>query len=270
MATFLSSLRVFTELVNAKKMIESLQNHILHLIRVLTRFPPAIRTMFILIQGKLPGPAECAALAQAFFEVLKDIIPLEIIEGDEKRIMEGSRLLFGFLLAVAKAQHGPEDQPTPYIESFRTIDLLNVETRQPISIPVETSVGLVEEGYYEAHREGGILSWSNGEGPMELRPIDPQSRRLALICGGHESEVVVLDWGLLDKLLHGSSFHFAFDRHPAFSDMNSLGVYCEQTGLAVVLPSALPRSQAPALTLDRECLQAVFVGRQPCGDPGKE
>lgn len=270
MAAFLSSLRVFTELVNAKKMGESTQDQILHLIHVLTKFPPAIRTMFILMQGKSPSPAECAALAQAFFEALKDIIPLEIIEGDEKRSLEGSRLLFGFLLATAKAQRGPEDQPTPYLQSFRTIDLLNAETRQRIAIPVDTSVGLVEEGYYEAHREGGILCWSNGEEPMEARSIDPQTRRLALICGGLHTEVVVLDWGLLAMLLHRGNVQLSFDSPPAFSDINSLAVCCERNGLTVVLPSALPSSRAPALTLDRNCLQAVYVGRQPCGEPGKE
>lgn len=167
MAAFLSSLRIFTDLVNANKIGESTQNQILHLIHVLTKFPPAIRTMFILMQGKSPRPAECAALVQSFFEALKDIIPLEIIAGDEKRIFEGSRWLFGFLLATAKAKSELKDQTTPYLRSFRTIDLLNAETRQPIAIPVQTSIGLVEEGYYEAHREGGILSWSNGEEPIE-------------------------------------------------------------------------------------------------------
>lgn len=91
MAAFLSSLRIFTDLFNANKIGESTQNQILHLIHLLTKFPPAIRTMYILMQGKSPRPAECAALVQSFFEALKDIIPLEIIAGDEKRIFEGSR-----------------------------------------------------------------------------------------------------------------------------------------------------------------------------------
>lgn len=270
MAAFLSSLRVFTELVNAKNMDQSTQDQILHLIHELTNFPPAIRAMFILMQGKYPRPAECAALVQALFEVLKGIIPLEIIEGDERRSLEGSRLLLGYLLATAKAQQGPEEQLTPYLNSFRTIDLLNAETRQPIANPVQTSIGLVEEGYYEAYQEGGILSWSNGEEPMEARFIDQQTRRLTLICGGLQSEVTILDWTLHDKLLQGAKLQHSFDRHPALPDMNNLAVYCEQYGLAVVLPSALPSSQAPALTLDRDCLQAVYVGRQPCGEPGKE
>lgn len=76
-------------------------------------------------------------------------------------------MTFWILLATAKAKSELEDQTTPYLRSFRTIDLLNAETRQPIAIPVQTSIGLVEEGYYEAHREGGILSWSNGEEPIE-------------------------------------------------------------------------------------------------------
>lgn len=270
MAAFLSSLRVFTDLVNAEQMGQSTQDHILHLIHVLTKFPPAIRTMFILMQGKSPRPAECAALVQALFEVLKDIIPLEIIEGDDKRSLEGSRLLLGYLLVTAKAQRGPEEELTPYLNSFRTIDLLNAETRQPIANPVETSIGLVEEGYYEAYQEGGILSWSNGEEPMEARSIGQQTRRLTLICGGLQSEVTVLDWGLLDTLLLGNNLQLSFDRQPALPDMNSLAIYCERNGLAIVLPSALPSSQAPVLTLDRDCLQAVYVGRQPCGQPGKE
>lgn len=270
MAAFLSSFRIFTELVNAKQMGESAQDHILHLIHVLTKSPPAIRSMFILMQGKSPTPADCAALIHAFFETLKDIIPLEIIEGDERRCLEGSRLLFGYLLATAKARSEPEDQPTPYLESFKTIDLLNPETRQPIAIPVGTSIGLVEKGYFEAYREGGILSWSNGEEPVEERFMDQKTRRLALFCCGLQSEVTVLDWGLLNTLLQAGNLRLYSNSPLAFSDMNGLAAYCERNGLAVVLPSALLSSQAPALTLDRDCLQAVYVGRQPCGEPGKE
>lgn len=269
MAAFLSSFRVFTDLINAKKMDESTQDRILHLIHVISKFPPALRTAHILMQGKSPRPEECAALAQTLFETIKDIVPLELVESNECRVLEGSRLLFGFLIAKAKQLSTLGDSSTPYLHSFSTIDLLNAETRQPVVSPVATSIGLVEEGFYKACREGGILNWPNCEGPLEARPIDEQTQRLVLLHGGLQSDATALDWGLLDRFLEPGTLE-SLDKTQAFSNLSSLVANCECNGLAILSPSALPSSEAPALTLDRDCLNAVYVRRTPCGEPGKE
>lgn len=109
------------------------------------------------MNGKAPRPCERAALAQSLYEVLKDVVPAQLIKSDMTRLFEGSRLLFGLILEKAKHLKLKEDVQMPYISSLKVLDLRNTFTMEPIANAVQTSFGLVEEGYYEAFKEGGIL-----------------------------------------------------------------------------------------------------------------
>lgn len=53
-------------------------------------------------------------------------------------------------------------------------------------------------------------------------------------------------------------------------DVNHLAVLCSRNDLTVVSPRRLASASAPSLTLDRDGLGAVYVGRQPCGNPGQD
>lgn len=101
-SNFLSTLRVFTHLVANGNMEDTRQDAILHVIHLLTRFPPAVRAAYILMRGETPCLSERAALAQCLHEVLKIIVPLQTVQMDPQRICEGSRLLFGLILEKAK------------------------------------------------------------------------------------------------------------------------------------------------------------------------
>jgi hypothetical protein len=83
-------------------MKEVQQGAILHMIHLLTRFPPAVRAAYIIMRGETPRPPERAALVQCLYEVLKDVVPLRIVHSNTKRLLEGSRLLFGLILEKAK------------------------------------------------------------------------------------------------------------------------------------------------------------------------
>src|SRR3954470_20306039 len=102
MAMLLSSLRLFSEITSAKHMDQPSQDAILHVFNLLTRFPPAIRAVDTLMSGKSPVPSERAALSQALYEVLKDIVPDYLVKSDVKRYMEGARLLLGLILEKSK------------------------------------------------------------------------------------------------------------------------------------------------------------------------
>ena len=166
-AAFLSSLWVFSNLMSGSEIDGAIRDAVYLIIHTTTRFPPALRSMRLLTRGKSLQPWDSSALVQAFFEVLKDLIPLNIFENDTTRILEGSRLLFAAILDEAKKyskQH--KDAPSLlYADMLRTIDLMCIDTQDPIIVPVSTSYGLVEEGIYHACREGGILSWSRGHQP---------------------------------------------------------------------------------------------------------
>lgn len=271
MAAFLSSLRVFTDRISAKRMDQSSQNAILRLVLLFTGFPPALRAIHTLMSGKSPRASECAALVQALYQVVKRIVPSELVQSDESRILEGSRLLFGFLLDRAGQDKEASQNSFPHLWSLKTIDLRNYETMESVGIPVLTSVGLVDDGYYNAYKEGGILSWCNGEEPLKMLELDNRTRRIALLCGGMVPEVTVFDSDSLRSLSKNSDLdEEAMIGEMAFSSFNHLATLCERNSFAVVYPAALPSANAPVLTLDGSGLLAVYLGRTPCGVPGKE
>jgi hypothetical protein len=271
MALFLSSLRLFTDLINAREMEQSVQDAVLHLIGLLTRFPPAIRTVYILMNGKSPRESECAALSQAIFEVLKSFVPRDLIQDDDRRVFEGSRLLLGYILDKAK-QLKPRNHGTPYLLSLRTIDLKNGGTMETISRPIQTTVGLVEKGYFDAVKDDGILGWSNGNHCISEIDLDKQIRRIALLCGGRVSQVTIYDLDSLNMTCRYGNLEDVEQlvESPSVADLQHFAALCARNKLSVLPPSALPTSEAPALTLDREGLVAVYVGRPPCAAPGRE
>lgn len=73
LASMLSTFRVFTELTANGSMEEEQRDAVLHMLHLLTQFPPAIRAAHILIRGETPGLPERAALAQCLYEVLKNL-----------------------------------------------------------------------------------------------------------------------------------------------------------------------------------------------------
>ena len=272
MAMLLSSLRVFTGLIGAKHMEASAQDAVLHVFNVLTRFPPAVRAVHILMNGKSPRPSERAALAQAIYEVLKDIVPLQLVKSDTGRILEGARLLLGLILEKAKHLKLKEGVQMPYISSLKVLDLRNTFTMEPMLNPIQTPFGLVDEGYYEAFKEGGILYWKTEEQPLSALPLDERTKRISLLCGGLIPQIIIFD---LNNLNAGSDYADKGDVDKLIlsrelSDLNHLSALCSRNNLSVLPPSTLPSAEAPALTLDRGGLLAVYVGRAPCAQPGKD
>src|SRR5438876_490464 len=153
---FLSSLRLFVDRISPRVMNRASQSAVLGLFYSITRFPPAVRAIHILMNGRTPTASERASLCQVVYEVLKHVIPMELIRGDKGRILEGSRLFFGFILDRAMRYKDADDNLVPFLSSLRTLDLRNFETLEPVCAPIMTSIGLVEEGYFNAYREGGI------------------------------------------------------------------------------------------------------------------
>lgn len=253
-------------------MSETEQDAILSMVYQLTRFPPIIIATYTLMRGRIPRPSYCAALVQTIFECLYSFIPMEMIRGDEHRILEASRLLFGFIVAKAKQQAGPGSGLTPYISAMTTVDLLNANTNQPVLRPVSTSLGLLEEAYFEAYQQGGILSWANSQHPPTKEHPDDYSLRIGRLSGACFSEVVAIDIDRLSNDLRrkGNPLFGTNLLDRSLINLDHLASLCESNGFGVVAPSDLPRTEPPILTLDRDCFLAVYVGREACGVAGKE
>lgn len=271
-AMFLSSLRVFASLVQDMKDDERCQDAVLHVFDLLTKFPPALRTLNILVQGKTPTAIESAALSQAMFEVLNSFVPLDVVGSDHARVFEGSRLFFGFVLEKARTlKLSVEEGATlPYLNSLQTMDLRDHKTGEAVMYAIYTSHGLVEAKLFESFEEGALLAGTYLQSNMVKTDIDPTIARLALLSGGAVSDITVLS---LSELHSNYRYRDSGDVNAALdldelSELSHLAELCGRNKLAVHKPSQLSSAVAPCLTFDRNAHLAVYTGEQPCGEPG--
>lgn len=161
LAMFLSSLRVFASLVQETAEDEPLQDAIYHVFDLLSGFAPALRTLHLLVQGKTPTAVESAALSHGVFEILAGFMPVEIIGTGRARVLEGSRLLFGFILEKARSAKltdpRAEGKTLPYLSSLESLNIQDAKTSEGIMHLVTTSQGQVEKALCDAMEEGGVL-----------------------------------------------------------------------------------------------------------------
>ena len=271
-AMFLSSLRVFTSLVQDMRDDERSQDAVLHAFDLLTKFPPALRTLHILAQGKTPTATESAALSQAVFEILHSFVPSDIVGSDASRVFEGSRLFFGYIFEKARTLKLPaeEDAELPYITHFVTMDLRDHRTGEAVMQAVQTSHGLVEARLFKSFQEGALLAQSHLQSHAVKTDVDAAIARQALLSGGTNVEITVLS---LNQLLGNYRYRDAGDVNAAMdlgelSELGHLAELCGRNKLAVHKPSQLSSAVAPCLTFDRNAHLAVYTGEQPCGEPG--
>ncbi|KAI7775698.1 hypothetical protein LA080_006427 [Diaporthe eres] len=245
----------------------------------LTRFPPALRCLHILVSGQTPTLFDCAAMSQSLFEVLKTYVEMDAITQDPARLFEGSRLVFGYILQSAKSLHRVMDGSVPngdeggnelrYTSAFHTYDIRDHKTHEPVLHALQTSNGLVEAKLFHSLQDGGILAATHLQSFLVEVEIDPRLSRFALQSGGTCPEVIVLSLsGLEDSYgSRASTPHCALDLD-RLSDLLHLADMCGRNGLAVHGPSQLASAVAPCLTFDRNAHLAVYTGEQPCGRPG--
>ncbi|KAI4677039.1 hypothetical protein J4E81_010999 [Alternaria sp. BMP 2799] len=272
-ASMLSTLRVFTELTANGSMEDDRRDAVLHMVHLLTQFPPAIRAAHILMRGETPGLPERAALAQCLYEILKNVVPLQTIRSDPKRFFEGSRLLFGLILEKAKQMKiTTEDAGLPYI-GMKVYDLRNLTTMQPVlSQPVQTTFGLVDAGFHEAFVEQGLLCWTDGDSSKRTSTVDQTWDRIAKVSGGTKTQVLVFNSDVVrssSRYVDGGDINKIIS--PAeYVDLTYLANLCSRNQLSVTPPASLASASPPVLTLDRNGFLAVYVGRAACAEAGRD
>lgn len=256
-------------------MEDAQQDAILHMIHLLTRFPPAVRTAYMLMRGETPLSLERAALAQCLYEVLKSVVPLRIVQSDPKRLFEVSRLLFGLILEKAKnLKMSKVNDPgrLPYV-GMRVYDLRNTITMEPVlSTPVQTQAGLVDIGFHNAFQEGGLLTWTNGNITDKVAAIDTAWSRVAILPGCTNARIVAFDFDAVNTITRyvDRGDVTAVVSSAEFSELSYLAGLCARKQLSVLPPSALPSATSPVLTLDIEGSLAVYVCRADCAQAGRD
>lgn len=270
-AMFLSSLRVLTHLIESKNMLAPIQDCILHLFDVLTQFPPATRCLHILMHGRTPTFAECAALSDAMFHLLEEVVPEKLINCDVRRRFEGSRLLFGLLLEKANYLKLDDDLELPYLAAHKVMNVRCTKTGEALLTPVLTSIGLVEAAYFEAFQEGGTLSESRLQECLVKKELDGMTRRVALLSGQikEPSACVASATNLAIGYPDAGDITKAIGREE-LREVHHLAVICGRNKLSVLRPGNLATAVAPALTFDRDGLVAVYTGRAPCAEAGRD
>lgn len=227
------------------------------------------------MRGETPGFPERAALVQSLYEILKKIVPLQIVHSGPKRFFEGSRLLFGLVLEKAqnmKISTTASETELPYVR-MRIHDLRNLITMAPVlSESMQTSDGLVDPGFLEAFEKSGLLMWTNNNATQRMAISDRRWSRIATVSSGQKSQVLAFnaDTVRLSSLYaHGEEINNIIS--PAeFLDLTYLANPCSRNGLSVAPPASLASASAPVLTLDRYGYLAVNVGRAACGEVGRD
>jgi hypothetical protein len=199
MAMFLASLRVFCHFFGSGTADDRLRDSVMHVFHLLAAFPPAVRTLHILLNDQTPSLAECAAFAQACYETVQEMVPLRLIGFNNARVFEGARLFFGYLAGKSKAFRLPAQDGTlfPYLASLKTVSMCQSETMEPIAFPVDSNIGLLEQGCFDALSSGLIEFTEATLGPVFALPLDGRTKRAALLSGGHCTEVLMFDIDIL-------------------------------------------------------------------------
>lgn len=169
---------------------------------------------------------------------------------------------------ISKVQKLDDDTIPPYL-SMKVYDLRNMITMEPvISVPVQTDAGLLNIGFYQAFdAEHGVLRWTHETSPRQVLGDDRACIRVATLLGGTQSQVISFN----PDIVYSSRFYEeASDINriisPAeYTDLHYLATLCSRNKLVVAPPNKLASVTAPALTLDRDGVLAVYVGRAACG-----
>lgn len=265
LAMFLSSLRVFTSLFHEDSQIELALDAMLRVFDHLAPFPPALRCLAILCHGRTPTAPECSALSQAMYIAMSRHCSgtHAVLKGDIGRIFEGSRLFFGFLLESARSLKAvvDGDAKTPF--TFRSVDLRDFQTMEPVSVPIQTSEGLVEQNLFQAFHQGGALADGHLQSFMTKLDIDPELVRTALLSGGVNPDIMVMS---IDNRMQHVEVPLEMIQ---LDDLDHLAELCGRNKLAVHKPGQLASAISPCLTFDRTAHLAVYTGEQPCGEAGR-
>lgn len=283
MAAFLASLRVFAHIISSGEFDDFHQNEVLRLIHALTRFPPAVRSVHILINGKTLQPNESAVLVQSIAAITENLIPLNLVGHDSQRSLEGARLVLGLILRNIRkpdpalngdgfGQPSTSKSSLLYVSAHRTVDLRDAKTLEPVIEPVLTNLGLVNKGVFDALSLSNVMQSSPLCYLTDCSRDDPGRVRVALLYGG-----VALEAPYYEADAMGAAFeqYAAVQSHSLelkslSSDIVYLASLCEETKLVVVAPRQLSNAHAPCLTLDRYGNMAVYTGRAACAEPGHD
>ncbi|KAK5122404.1 hypothetical protein LTR85_003988 [Meristemomyces frigidus] len=236
-------------------MDEPAQDAVLHVFDLVSGsgFPPALRTLHTLFQGRTPMAVESAVLGHLMFEILDGSMPTAIIGTTQTRVMEdvaGDNL--------------------PYMSSVKDIGLKDHITEEGVFHVVNTTEGLVDRALYDAFGEDGLPMQSRLQPHMVQTVADATVSRVALLTAGSSPQVSVFNLGALKanyQYSDNGDVDGALDT-AELSELHHLAELCGRNKLALHRPSQLQNAVAPCLTFDGIAHLGLYLGEEACGTPG--
>jgi len=238
------------------------------MIAVFTRFPPAIRAFYTILNQHVPLDEERAALAQALFEFAKQFTPVEvmvIMDTNQSRIFELMRSVFGYLHQKATKRFKRDiSGDLPYLAAFKTISLHCPITQETVVDAVELSngYGIMERGLATEYQTG--LLRKTTDYIYHFRIIEDTERTGLSILSGRR----------LRRVTHCKTPVDARYNDPTDLVLAPITVDAQQIcntlalgPFAVIAPMDLRGGSRSVLTLDAQGFLAVFLGYKPCAEP---
>lgn len=250
LAMFLSSLRVFAHLLKSNSIPDEHRDRVVYVFDLLCAFPPAVRALHLLIQGRTISHMASAALSQAFYFILEDLGHKKLIKNDNTRLFEGARLILGFILEKAN-----QLKPT---RAFVPVYSLQIHKVQFQASGAASSLELMPVGGTHARPTTSTFDQptpKSGQLNLELLSESEQSTFIFtppqnLFARSHSFQEVVSPSDL--------------------RNVHQLANLCGKVSLSAIRPSLLSSVAPERLTFDSKGHLAVYTGKAGCAGPGED
>jgi uncharacterized protein YegL len=249
-AMFLSSLRVFTNLLKTNSIPDEHRDRVVYVFDLLCSFPPAVRALHLLIQGRTISHTASAALSQAFYGVLEDLGHKKLIKNDNARLFEGTRLVLGLIMEKANQLKSTNFNVPGYSSQihqvrFQTSAFTPFHELTPVGagLPRPTASTYVQ------------LDADSGELNLVLLSESDQSTAI-FNC---PDDLFVRTQALQEVVSPGD-----------FRNLHQLANLCGKVSLSVIRPSLLSSVAPEHCTFDEDGHVAVYTGKAGCAAPGED
>jgi uncharacterized protein YegL len=249
-AMFLSSLRVFAHLLKSDSVPVDHRDRVVYVFDLLCSFPPAVRALHLLIQGRTISRSSSTALSQAFYSVLEDLGHKKLIKNDNTRLFEGTRLILGLIMEKANQLKSTNLAVPGY---SLQVNQVQFQTSAPTGTHELTPVG-----------SGG----SRTNVPRYVQPNAGSGELNLVLLSGSEPSAVVFTRP--DDLFARTQALPDIVSPADLRSLHQLANLCGKVSLSVIRPSLLSSVAPEHLTFGAQGDVAVYTGKAGCAAPGED
>ncbi|KAG9665122.1 hypothetical protein KCU95_g2581, partial [Aureobasidium melanogenum] len=248
-AIFLSSLRVFSQLLKNDSIGDDHRDRVVYVFDLLCSFPPAVRALHLLIQGRTITHLACAALSQAFYCVLEELGHKKLIKNDNTRLFEGARLVLGLIMEKANQLKSTRMVVPAYSLQIQKVQFQASTGAASNLVPVDGDRPVPSTSMY--------VQPDAGSGQLNLELLS-ESEQGAVVFSVFDDPFARTQ--TLQEVVSASDLR----------NLRQLANICGKVSLSVIRPSLLSSVAPEHLTFDSQGHVAVYTGKAGCAAPGRD